>query len=188
MRLNEMGSWVLAIAIPLSLVAGAIAVVTMLEAVTYRENMMDSQPVWTGGLERVDTALAADDIIGAILAWRTAYTSALGSRRWDAMLDVGDAYLRIGDHARGRDTYEPKSREAYLIALFRARREGALDGVLRAGQAFAALGDREVVRQCIRIAESLAAQRGDAASRERVRQWTERLSPRSVAATHQDLP
>ena len=182
MRLNEMGSWALAITVPLVLIAGAIPVLTMLEAVTYRENGMDSQPVWTGDLERVDTALATDDISGAIRAWRTAHTSALGSRRWDAMFDVGDAYLRIGDHTRVRNTYEPKSREAYLIALFRARREGTLDGVLRAGQAFAALGDREVVRQCIQIAETLAAQRGDAASRERVRQWTERLSPRSVAA------
>ncbi len=188
MRLDEMGSWILAIAVPLALIASAIPVITMLQAVAYPESVMEFQPMWTADLERADAALAGDDVGGALRAWRAAYTSALGSRRWDAMLDVGDAYLRIGGRAHMRNLYETKAREAYLIALFRARREGALDGVLRTGQAFAALGDRAVVGHCIRIAEGLAAQRGDTESRDRVRQWADRLSNSSIAATQQELP
>lgn len=188
MRIDDVRPWVLAIAIPLALVLVSIPLLTALHAITYPAPTTEPQPVWTAELAQVDAALAGGDIGAAIRGWRNAYTAALGSRRWDAMLDVGDVYLRIGDRTRMRRVYEAKAREAYLIALFRARRESSLDGVLRSGQAFAGLGDREVVAHCIRIADALAKQRDDVASAERVRQWAERLSNRAVAVTAPELP
>lgn len=188
MRFDEMGSWVLAIAIPIALVAGTIPVLTLLQAVTHAPTATELRPMWSANLGRVDAALADGDVSGGIRAWRAAYTSALGSRRWDAMMDVADAYLRIGDRTPIRRVYEAKAREAYLVGLFRARRDNSLDGVLRAAQSFAELGDREVVAHCLRIADTLAAQGDDAAARERVRQWAQRFANRSVAATEQELP
>jgi len=67
-----------------------------------------------------------------------------------------------------------------LEALFRARSQGSLDGVLRAGEAFAALGDHEVASQAIRIAEGLAAEGNDPYAFSRVRSLSERLSTRFV--------
>jgi hypothetical protein len=43
-----------------------------------------------------------------------------------------------------------------------------VDGVLRATEAFATLGDRDVVEEGLRVAESLVARTGDAGARERV--------------------
>jgi hypothetical protein len=60
-------------------------------------------------------------------------------------------------------TFATKARQAYLTALFRARDEGSMDGVLRAAWAFADLGDREVVDGALRIADRLAATAGDGA-------------------------
>src|SRR5919204_1447670 len=182
MRLAEMRPWALAVTIPLVLVASAVPVLTLLQAVTHDEPPMERAVAWAADLERVDDALAANDVGAATRAWRSAYTAAVASRRWDAMLDVGDAYLRIGDRTQMRRVHEAKAREAFLVAFFRARREHSLDGVLRAGQAFAGLGDREVVSHCIRTAEKMVAP-GDIATRDRVRQWAERMTVRALAAT-----
>ncbi len=113
---------------------------------------------WAASLRRVEDALAQKNVSAAELAWHDAHGAALRSRRWEGMLDVGDAYLRLGEVAKGREAAEATARTLYLSALFRARQEESLDGVLRTAEAFAALGDREVVDQCIRIAELLAAQ------------------------------
>jgi len=43
-------------------------------------------------------------------------------------------------------------------------------------EAFAALGDREVAEQCVRIAESLAAQAREAQARDRVGEFKARLA------------
>jgi hypothetical protein len=60
------------------------------------------------------------------------------------MLAVGDARLRIDQSTGPGNTAVAKAREAYLAALFRARQEGSLEGVIRAAEAFDALGDVEV--------------------------------------------
>lgn len=49
-----------------------------------------------------------------------------------------------------------RERAAALAALFRSRGRGSLEGVLRACETFAALGDREVVTACVRIARGMA--------------------------------
>ncbi len=136
---------------------------------------------WTVHLRRSDEALWQKDIRAARQAWHQAYLEALGKSSWEGMLDVGHAYLRIGEVTRDSEPAKAKARSLYLTALFRARSQGTLDGVLRAGEAFAALGDHEVANQTLRIAEGLAAQGHDPYAPARVRSVSERLATRFVA-------
>lgn len=99
----------------------------------------------------VDAAIATGDLSRAVFAWRDAYGIALGSRSWDAMLAVGDAAVRI-DRVSRRDTGAPtgfraEARQAYLRALFDARNAGSSDGMRRAADAFAGLGDAEMAER-----------------------------------------
>jgi hypothetical protein len=100
-------------------------------------------------------------------AWQAGYGTALGSRAWDGMVEVADAYISIGDAIPAWAMARTRARAMYLTALFRARQQRSLDGVLACVEAFAALGDRDVVGQGLRIAESLAT---DPLARERVYQ------------------
>jgi hypothetical protein len=61
------------------------------------------------------------------------------------------------------------------LALLRARDLQSLDGLLRAAEAFAALGDQDVLAESLRIAEALAGVEGPAA-RERVAAARRRLA------------
>ena len=78
---------------------------------------------------------------------------------------MGDAALRLGDASGDRRAMEPEARRAYLSALTHARARRSLDGVLRATEAFAHLGDRDMVEQGIHIARDLAGSDGDAQAR-----------------------
>jgi hypothetical protein len=97
------------------------------------------------------------------------------------MLDAGDFAVRIGDTGGLRGPAAARARGSYLTALFRARRDGSIDGVLRAAEAFAAVGDTDIADQALRVAERLIAN-GDAAARERYRQTAERLRARETTA------
>jgi hypothetical protein len=102
----------------------------------------------TDRITTMDAALARRDLSRAIHEWRDAYGLALGLRRWEAMAAVGDAALRIDALASqpagpGR-AFRAEARQAYLRALFSARRVGSREGVLRVAEAFAALGDAEM--------------------------------------------
>lgn len=114
---------------------------------------------WDASLAQVDRALADGDIRRASTAWRDAYAAARASHRWEGMIAVGDAYLRIADAAGERAVAVPKARESYLIAMFSARRVGAIDGVLRSSDAFAALGDRDLAARAARVAQHMAETR-----------------------------
>lgn len=105
-------------------------------------------------LRAIDEALTRGDVTTAERTWPEAYSAALRSQRWEGLVAVGDARLRI-DQAVGAGS-KTKARETYLAALFRARQEGSLDGVLRAAEVFEALGDTEAARQALRIAEAVA--------------------------------
>ena len=94
------------------------------------------------------------------------------------MLAAGDAALRIGKVARLRKHYEAKARETYLSALFRARAQRSVEGVLRVAEAFSMLGDREVVDQCLVIAGRVAAQLHQPEDRERAAALVEQFSAR----------
>lgn len=130
---------------------------------------------WMTHLRQVDDALAKRDLPVAERAWRDAYAAAVASRRWEGMIEVGDVARRIGEVTGPRATADARARWTYQTALFRARQQKSLDGVLRTAEAFAALGDREVVVQCLRIAEHLAAALRDAGARDRVAGFSERL-------------
>lgn len=133
---------------------------------------------WTHHIRQVDEALARKHVSAAERAWHAAYLAALKSRRWEAMMEVGNTYLRIGEVTRGRKTAQATARRLYLAALFRARHQRSLDGVLRATEAFAALGDHEVAEQGVYIAYNLAAQVQDPEARARVNAIARRLAAR----------
>jgi len=102
-------------------------------------------------LADMDAAIARKDQTRAVFEWREAYGLALGSRRWDAMADVGDAAMRV-DTLVGRPSGHPsafraQARQAYLRALFQARAQHAPEGIERVADAFAALGDRDIAAQ-----------------------------------------
>ena len=96
----------------------------------------------------VDAALARKDLSRAIYEWRNAYGQALRTHGWEAMAAVGDTAVRIdalaalpGAHPTG---FRAEARQAYLLALFRARAASLPEGIERVAQAFTALGDAEM--------------------------------------------
>jgi hypothetical protein len=104
----------------------------------------------------LDAAIDRGDVTHATHAWRAAYPLALLSRRWEPMIDLGDAAVRI-DALAGRPAGYPtgfraEARQAYLRALFQAREERATDGMQRVARAFAALGDREMASRASAVA------------------------------------
>ena len=137
---------------------------------------------WTAAIARVDRALSARDIGAAERAWSDAYALALGAPRWDGMIEVGDASLRINAASYAGDAAVAGARQAYLIALFRAREDGSLDGVLRAGERFERLGDREVAEAAAQMAGRLAARSDDVKARARVYAFAARLGPSALSA------
>jgi len=121
----------------------------------------------------IDEALPQADITRARAAWHDAYRIALPRANWKEMAALGDAALRRG--ALGAHIGDTEARQAYLGALFRARADQSLDGVMRATEGFATLGDRDVVDEGLRIAESLARSSGDPIARQRVMALRARL-------------
>ena len=146
---------------------------------------MISEPItpvtpWTTHLEAMDTAIASNNASAAVLSWRHAYAAALDQPGWRGLVDVAGAALRIGAIPGFKKAAESRARESYWTALFRARRQGSLNGVLDTAEAFGALGDRVMVEQCIRIAERLAVLTGDAEAADRVRVLAADLTHRYV--------
>jgi hypothetical protein len=99
-------------------------------------------------LAAVDAAIARRDPSRAIYEWRDAYGIALGSRRWEAMVAVGDAATRIDALAPSGSRYptgfRAEARQAYLRAFLDARAVGSREGIHRAAEAFGALGDADM--------------------------------------------
>src|SRR5688572_12400533 len=98
----------------------------------------DADARWRGYLENVQHHLGEQDVSGAIRAWHDAHAAALESRRWEAMLEIGDAALAVGRASGSQAASRVTAREAYLVALIRARRDGSLEGAMRVADAFAA--------------------------------------------------
>jgi hypothetical protein len=161
--------------VPALLLAGLLILLAIVEA-------MGAEVPWADYIAAVDQAVAARDARATTQALGRAYNAALGSRRWEGLLVVGDAAVRAG---RALDMPEPalrQARRAYMTGLLRARDVNAIDGVLRACQAFAAIGDASVVAQCLRIAEDLAISSRDSRILADVRAATARLTDHSFAA------
>jgi hypothetical protein len=136
--------------------------------------------VWTAHLRVVETELAGGRVDVAVRVWHDAYGAALESRSWESMIAVGDAFMRIGHAAGTPGGARMNARDAYLIALIRARRHRSVDGALRSAEAFRELGDRAIVEQCLHIAAQLAA--GDDHAQQRVREARERWAAPSAIA------
>jgi len=160
----------------------AVAAVLIGAAPTYGESRSGATPPpWVAPLQRVERALASRNVSAAEEAWHEAHRAALGSRhRWDGLIEVGEAYLRIGEVAHGRQAAQATARRLYLAALFRAREQGALDGVLRTADAFAVLGDREAVTQCLQVADQVAERTRDPQARARVEAFRSRWGDESI--------
>ena len=125
-------------------------------------------PSWQSLIRQVDEKLAANDLGAADRAWHDAYGAALGSRGWEGMIAVGDASLRIGTASLVSGPALDMARQSYLVALFRARAAGSLDGVLRGAEAFNMLGDHVLFAQSLHIATALAARTKEPAARVRL--------------------
>ena len=121
---------------------------------------------WAQQVERVDAALASHDLRTAREAVRDAYAAAVTSRRWEPLLQVGDAQRRVEEASGFATLGKASARANYLSALLRAREQRSLDGVLAAAAAFSRLGDASVVRQALVVARELAGR--DPLARERV--------------------
>ena len=89
-------------------------------------------------------------------AWRTAVGVARGERHWEALVAVGDASLRLGAIPGIHEWPEAGARSMYVEALFRARQQRSLRGIVQIAQRFAWLGDMEVVERSLRLTDSLA--------------------------------
>ena len=132
--------------------AALLIVLAIVEAISTAGD--DRQPPpgmsapWADHLVALAEALAAQDRRMAGLAYQEAYQSALASRRWEGVADVGDAAVDLGDVRRARI--------AYLTAAYRARTVRSAAGVLRAVDGFSALGDLKVATHWLRVARKVA--------------------------------
>jgi hypothetical protein len=103
-----------------------VAALAVLPAVAVTQARQASVPrasgdvPWRTHVRVVDEALGRGDVSAATRHWQDAYAVALASRRWDAMLEVGDAFVRIGRASGTPSAAKPNARQAYLVALTRA--------------------------------------------------------------------
>ena len=146
--------------------AMALAVTVVLVGDGTPAPRMEEDLEWTLRLREADEALAAGRPQLASAQLRAAHRAALRTSRWAAMVEVGDAARRAANAAAPLPGGVPTASRAYLAALVLAREQRSVDGVLRAGEGFAALGDREMVEYCIGVAGGFAQGAGaDAAAR-----------------------
>jgi hypothetical protein len=109
---------------------------------------------WTQHLQAAEAAQRRGNVAAATRAWREAGSASRRSRGWKGPITVADAHFALPNDAR--DAVRPHARELYMEALFRARNQHSLEGVLRAAEGFEKLGDRQVVAHAVRIARQVA--------------------------------
>ena len=141
---------------------------------------VESSPDSSERIASIDEAVQRGDFAAARAMWRDVFQSLRPTQDWQAMAALGDSALRIAGASGTRGPWEADARRAYLGAMFRARTDESLDGVLRAAEAFATLGDRDVAEEGLRVAESVASRAGTAEARDRVRAYRARLEGRDA--------
>ena len=153
----------------ISVVLAAATLLAVLEVTAERgaDPPLRSDTSWASALREMEEAAAGGDVRAAVRVREETYRAAVTGRTWEGFLAAGDAVLRLGDLTQNRGAAEPDARRLYLAALFRARSQYSLDGVLQATDAFARLGARDVVAQGLAIARDLAG--SDPAAQARVR-------------------
>jgi hypothetical protein len=151
-------------------------------------------PDWRDPLRRADGALSRGDVPGAERAWDEAYRLALAT--WDphAMIEVGRAYLVIGEAVYDHPMAAARARRIFLSALFQARGLRNTLAAADAAEALAALGDHDLAARGFTIAVTLAERDRDARAVGRVTAQRERavgppgeepFAPRQTAETVQ---
>jgi hypothetical protein len=131
---------------------------------------------WDEYITVMDEALTRGDVRAAEMARQGAFLAARGSRRWDAMLAVGDASVRLMRSPDVSLTLRPEVGQIYRWALFRARQQDSLEGVVRVSEAFIEFGDRDAARDGLAMATAmLTASRGHHDITDRVKALSDRL-------------
>ena len=136
---------------------------------------------WTSSMAAVDRALEARDLGLANWRWREGYGAALRSQRWEAMLAAGETALRIGRASRTMAGVQADARQCFLTALFRARAQRSLDGILLTADAFGQLGDIAVAQGALRMADPLVVATSDGA-----RAWVRLAAARDRVEARRD--
>jgi hypothetical protein len=137
---------------------------------------------WREPLSRAEIALANGEMRQAEQAWEEARRAAIRSRMPHGLLEVGVAYLSIGEVTRDRRTALSRARQLFLESLFQARERRDVDGIAAAGQAFASLGDCEVAERAHAVVVSMSSKRSDPPSCARADSWRQpSASPRLEA-------
>ena len=122
----------------------------------------------------VETALEHGDFLTAVRMTDAAHRRATSDRRWESLIEVGDQYYRIASRTGAPETAYLRARDAYQAALRSARHAGSLEGVLRAAEGFAQLGDVDDTELSLYVARDLAG--SDAEAVDDVRAAAARLS------------
>jgi hypothetical protein len=104
----------------------------------------------------VEAALDRGDLSTAVRMTEAAYRRAISDRRWESLIEVGDLYYRIVSRTGAPEAAYLRARDAYQAALRSARHAGSLEGVLRAAEAFAQLGDVDETQLSLYVARDLA--------------------------------
>jgi len=120
---------------------------------------------WRQHLREMEDAIVTGQAAAAVRAWHRAHAAVIDQPGWQPIVRVAEAARNIGAIPGFARAAEARARETYWIALFRAHREGSLAGVLETAEGFGVLGDRNMVEQCIRIAEGLATRAGHESGR-----------------------
>jgi hypothetical protein len=132
----------------------------------------------------VEASLERGDFVAAFRTTEAAHRRATRERRWDSLMEVGDAYYRIAGRPGAPEAASYRARDAYRAALRSARRAESLDGVLRAAEAFAQFGDGPDVEMSLHVARDLAG--SDPEAVDDVKAAEERLSDLLDAARPED--
>lgn len=157
------------------LVAGMVMIVVIALAGTGPRGGEPSAAPWNAYIQVMDDALARDDFYAADMARRTAHLMAQGSRRWDALVAVGDADLRFVTFPGASPGLRAEARRIYRSALLRAHEQGSIEGVLRVSEAFAAAGDKDGAREGLAMVLAMVATSRGPHDAARVEALTERL-------------
>jgi hypothetical protein len=146
--------------VAVSCAVGALVMVSTLGAGAARAGMSTwpSDAGWREPLDRAEAALSQGEPQRAEQAWEEAQRAALRpTMPPTGLVNVGLAYLKIGEAAHDRQTAVTRARQLLLRALFRARHQRDVEGLTAVSHAFARLGDCEVAERAFQTVVTMAS-------------------------------
>ena len=112
---------------------------------------------WRESLDRAEAAMSHGEIRLAELAWEEAQRAAMRPTiPPTGLVNVGLAYLKIGEAAHDRPTAVARARQLLLRALFRARHHRDVEGLTAVSHAFASMGDCVVAERAYALARVMS--------------------------------